>query len=137
MNVSKNLEYIKAQIHTPPRKPPAAKKLIYNDIDLRLAKEFLIMVDKVTIVRQRKDIDKHWAHELGLMHRSDGVKYSQIEAVMRYAHNDDFWKSNILSPHSLRKNFSKLYARMSNSVSKDDWEKKLASRNYNKLKDRS
>ena len=45
------------------------------------------------------------------LHRIDGRSYELIEGIMRWALQDSFWRNNIQSTDTLRKQFDKLYAK--------------------------
>jgi len=54
-----------------------------------------------------------WHTALDRLHRIDGRPWPEIEAVIKWSQADDFWRGNILSAISLRKQFPKLRAKMS------------------------
>ena len=49
-----------------------------------------------------------WGRTADLMMTRDGRSYDQISAMIRWAQNDHFWKSNILSMDKLREQFDRL-----------------------------
>jgi len=51
---------------------------------------------------------KEWRNVIRLMIDRDGITPEQIVGAIRWAHADDFWRGNILSPRSLRKHFSQM-----------------------------
>ena len=53
-----------------------------------------------------------WANDVRLMVEQDKRTLAEITLVMRWAYNDPFWKSNILSMGKLRKQFGQLWERM-------------------------
>lgn len=53
-----------------------------------------------------------WSEEIEKLHRLDNRSWDEIEMVIRWCKNDDFWKSNIMSGGTLRKQFPKLIARV-------------------------
>jgi hypothetical protein len=55
-------------------------------------------------------LDK-WANEIRLMIDRDHRTLEQIEYLIKWSQQDDFWSTVILSPHSLRKGFDKMVAR--------------------------
>lgn len=55
---------------------------------------------------------ERWAEDIDKLHRLDKRSYEEIEGVMVWAQNDSFWRSNILSASSLRKQFAKLKLQM-------------------------
>lgn len=58
-----------------------------------------------------------WAEHIDRLIRIDGRNPKEVEDVMRWAKNDDFWNSNILSPSKLRKQFSQLKIKMESKKS--------------------
>jgi hypothetical protein len=53
-----------------------------------------------------------WAKQIDLMLRVDNRTPDDIQAVIDWCQDDDFWKINILSTDKLRKQFDKLYLKM-------------------------
>lgn len=66
-----------------------------------------------------------WANTLRLMVERDKRNLEDIERVFRWANQDDFWRVNILSAGSLRKQFPRLYAK-ANQTSTGGWRRALA-----------
>ena len=56
----------------------------------------------------------NWSDTIRIMREKDNRTCEQIEAVFIWANQDDFWKSNILSPRSLREKFDVLETKMIN-----------------------
>lgn len=52
---------------------------------------------------------KDWAYHIDLMIRNDNRKPNEIEAVIRFAQQHEFWHTNILSGSKLRIQFDKLW----------------------------
>lgn len=52
----------------------------------------------------------NWASDIDKLHRIDKYTYEQIDFIIRWCQNDDFWRGNILSPAKLRKQFITLIA---------------------------
>ena len=65
-----------------------------------------------------------WANVIRLMIENDERTIDEINDVMYYAFNSEFWKSNILSAEKLRKQFDTLYVQMQNRPRKIKKEKK-------------
>jgi hypothetical protein len=65
-----------------------------------------------------------WNLEIDRMHRIDKRSYGEIEALIRFAQQHDFWQTNILSPAKLRKQATKLTLQMQKSKSKEAEQKK-------------
>jgi len=53
-----------------------------------------------------------WATDIDNIYRIDGRDWPTIEAVIRWAKGDPFWRSNIISGKKLREKFPQLYAKM-------------------------
>ena len=53
-----------------------------------------------------------WAKQVDLMLRRDNRSAEDIRAVIDWCQDDEFWKVNILSPQSLRKQFDRLYMKL-------------------------
>ena len=67
-----------------------------------------------------KELTK-WATALDRLHRLDGeeqegksvpIPWSEIEHVLRWGQQDEFWQTNILSAGTLRKQYGQLWAKM-------------------------
>lgn len=54
----------------------------------------------------------HWCHDIDLLLRIDGRDPVEVERVIRWCQADSFWKSNILSPSKLRKQYDQLALKM-------------------------
>ena len=80
-----------------------------------------LMLDNNPDVRQPNDLDK-WADEFRLMRERDKRTDEQIKFLINWTQNDSFWKTNILSPSKLRKQWDQLVLR-----AKEQHEKKKVS----------
>lgn len=79
-------------------------------IDEKLANLIADAVAEVTLDDKRPNIAA-WANEIRMMRTADDRTPEQIAALFRFAHTDDFWRSNILSPHKLRAKWGTLAAK--------------------------
>lgn len=61
---------------------------------------------------KRPSITTRWRDECRRLLDRDGYTAAQVEAVIRWAQGDSFWRSNILSMPKLREKFSALLLRM-------------------------
>ncbi|MER2873015.1 hypothetical protein ABTW37_09355 [Morganella morganii] len=52
-----------------------------------------------------------WANDVRLMREQDGRTHSDICQMFKFANQDSFWKSNILSPAKLREKWTQLEAK--------------------------
>ena len=58
---------------------------------------------------KNKEIDVNkWTTDIEKIHRLDGYEWNIIEATLKWALNDDFWKQNIRSGSKFRKQFNRL-----------------------------
>lgn len=51
---------------------------------------------------------QNWADVFRLMEERDGREYADMEDMIKFSQWHEFWKTNILSPNSLRKQYDKL-----------------------------
>ncbi len=70
--------------------------------------------------KQREPKLQDWSQNIDYLIRLDGRTPEEIEKVILWAQQDDFWMNNILSTSSLRKNFDQLYLKMNGSKSVAD-----------------
>jgi len=74
---------------------------------VELLKSYILLNNPKAIINE-----KTWVDPCRLMFEKDKRTAYEVEAVINYCQNDDFWKSNILSMRSLRKQFDRLYVKM-------------------------
>jgi hypothetical protein len=55
-----------------------------------------------------------WAKHIDLSLRVDGRTADDLKAVIAWCQKDTFWMNNILSTQTLRKQFDKLWMKMTN-----------------------
>lgn len=55
---------------------------------------------------------KTWANDVRLMHEQDKRDYSDMATLWKFAREDSFWMSNILSPAKLREKWDQLWMKM-------------------------
>lgn len=94
---------------SPPPKKPRPER--FTPDDYRLAERMAQAVLRVAPKSKAPDIAK-WADTIRLMRERDGLTLGEITEVFRFAHNDSFWRTNILSPTKLREHFARLDAQM-------------------------
>jgi hypothetical protein len=80
-------------------------------VDVRLARLMFEKIAEVAPKTKKPNFDK-WANTIRLMRESDRNSPDDIERVFLWANSDDFWRANILCPDTLRKQFSRLHAKM-------------------------
>lgn len=82
---------------------------------------------------QKKPNFEIWADDIRKLRQIDGRSLDDIKAVFQWAHNDDFWRTNIRSPAKLRDRFDDLNAKRLNTRKRKDngkSEGSLAEKNY-------
>jgi len=65
---------------------------------------------------KRPTVSDNWHLDMERINRIDGYSFEQIERTIRWVQQDSFWRSNVLSPAKLRKQFGALQLK-SNSTS--------------------
>jgi hypothetical protein len=65
---------------------------------------------------KRPTVTDNWHLDMERLNRLDGYSFEQIERTIRWVQQDSFWRSNVLSPAKLRKQFGALQLK-SNSTS--------------------
>ncbi len=90
-------------------KEKTSPKLRFSDDDRGLAQEMFSLIQELIPNSKEPDLDK-WANEFRLMRERDGTDRTVdgIRDLMRWALGHSFWKSNVLSPDALRKQWDRL-----------------------------
>lgn len=57
---------------------------------------------------RRPTITKAWRDAARLMLDRDGIEYEMVAGCIRWCQSDDFWRSNVLSMQTLRKQYDRL-----------------------------
>ncbi len=91
-----------------------SKKEKYSDDDYLLAK---FMSERINLITAIDPDLKAWARTIRLIRERDKHNHHDICQVFVWANNDDFWRTNILSPVKLRKQYPQLFAKMNQEVS--------------------
>ena len=78
------------------KSPPPAK---WTDEDRQCAEEMLLSIRKLAPSAKGS---KKWPDFIRLMRERDGKSHDEIMDMFRWANQDSFWASNILSPAKLR-----------------------------------
>ena len=86
----------------------------FTDRDFACAKEIYQRVLNTAEHTKPPNFEK-WANSIRLMREQDKLTHEQIWRVFDWANRDDFWKTNILSPDKLRKQFAQLEAKMNST----------------------
>lgn len=78
-----------------------------------LLRDLIVRNDPCAKVPERESATwLNWIAEIDRLCRIDGRSWSSIEAAIRYTQADTFWRSNVLSPGKLRKQFPMIALRM-------------------------
>ena len=79
----------------------------FTEEDSRLA---VWIFDQILLLnpKHKKPNFDTWADEIRLMRERDNHTHREIAELFKWANRDDFWKTNILSPKTLRKQWDKL-----------------------------
>ena len=85
-------------------KTPAKK---FTDEDLLTADFVFKKIQQLNPGHEEPNFES-WANDIRLMRERDGRSHEDIKSMFEWANNDDFWKTNILSPSKLRKQWDKL-----------------------------
>jgi Helix-turn-helix domain len=92
-------------IELDPTKPES--KLRFSSEDLALARFMFEAIRKLYEKAKEPNFEK-WANEVRLMREVDGRTLDEIRKLFTWANQDDFWRSNVLSPEKLRKQWDQL-----------------------------
>ena len=89
--------------------PPAktGKKFVYTDDDLRAANWIFDLIKNLSPNVKTPDFAS-WANEIRLMRERDGRSHKDICELFKWANQNEFWASNILSPAKLREKWDQL-----------------------------
>ena len=79
----------------------------YSTEDRGLAVHIHKKIKELNPKAKDPNIDK-WANEIRLMRERDKRSHEEIIDIFTWANNDPFWRTNILSPSKLRKQFDQL-----------------------------
>lgn len=83
----------------------------YSPEDFEIAKMMWEKIQPITKQNRAPAMDK-WAETIRLLREQDGRDHILISRVFNWANQDEFWRSNILSPAKLRKQFDQLFVKM-------------------------
>lgn len=89
--------------------PPAktGKKFVYTDDDLRAANWIFGLIKNLS-PNVKTPTFESWANEIRLMRERDGRTLKDICELFKWANQNEFWASNILSPAKLREKWDQL-----------------------------
>lgn len=87
------------------KKPSSQRK--FSDDDLRLAQWIFGLIRMLNNNAKEPNFDS-WANTIRLMRERDNRTHGEIASVFKWANQDNFWQTNILSPAKLREKFDQL-----------------------------
>jgi len=104
----------------PKTRPEAVRKSDHNQTrlynqTLELASFLFDSIREIIKDFKKPDFEK-WAADFGKMIQDDNRNPKQIEAVIKWALRDAFWRDKLLSPAGLRKHFDRLKLKMGGEV---------------------
>jgi hypothetical protein len=85
------------------RKPP-----VYVEGDMAVATWMLDRILEMQPDRKQRPKLPEWANDIRLLRERDGRTHDQIREMFGLANADEFWRTNILSPAKLRKQWDTL-----------------------------
>lgn len=88
--------------------------------NLELAKLLYKLIKKQNPAWYIKPNWDNWVSDIDKIHRVDKRTYEQIEWMIEWVQQDDFWKGNILSPSKLRKQFNNLVIKAKGQMDKQN-----------------
>jgi phage replication O-like protein O len=119
-NVNKGAENcILGVRHSAPTKETITKETIQKKIytsnsdEIRLSEHLLSLIFFRNPKFKKPNIQK-WADHIGRLINIDKRTPEEIQGVIEWCQQDDFWQNNILSTQTLRKQFDKLFMKKNN-----------------------
>ena len=97
------------------KKRDLLSKLRFDDEDLQFSKWMFDGVKIVAPKSKEPDFQK-WANEIRIIRESDHHSIKELRDVFAWANGDPFWRTNICSPATLRKQFAALDSKMRSST---------------------
>jgi hypothetical protein len=94
------------------------KEYSQNSEEFRLSK-LLFEKIKERDQKHKQPSYQKWSEEIEKLYRIDGRSYADIEKVICWCQQNDFWKDNILSAKKLRKQFGKLWLETQKHIDDD------------------
>lgn len=96
------------------------RKLAFSDVDMALAIKMDTNIKAITGSTKKTDIEK-WANDFRIMRQIDGRSPEKMDNFLNLLATGDetmweFWRGNILSPSSMRKNYDKVSAQYKRDV---------------------
>jgi Mn-dependent DtxR family transcriptional regulator len=88
----------------------SSRKYSFNEADMTAARYIADKVDALAGSPGKHNLQS-WANTIRLMRERDGRNHREICDLFKWANRDNFWKDNVLSPETLRKQWQKLTIR--------------------------
>jgi hypothetical protein len=111
-----------------PSSPPKPKRPVSSEA-CRLSEKLAGMIlnnfpNNRTVSNESRDGSiQNWAADIDRLIRIDGQSPEEVEQVIEWCQSDSFWKANILSGSTLRKQWDTLTAKMANACNKSSYPK--------------
>lgn len=93
-------------------------KYQYDETDRAIAEHIWQAILKIHPKHKPANLDD-WSNDVRLMRTADGRTHREIRQIFDAANHDEFWKTNILCPAKLRKQFDTLSVRFGSSSDSD------------------
>ena len=90
---------------------PSKSENKFSAVDKSFAEHMVKKIKELNPGSKDPNINS-WANEIRLMRERDDRDIQEIERIFNWANNDSFWRTNILSPAKLRKQFDQLSIKM-------------------------
>lgn len=89
----------------------SCRKTKFSDEHLSMANLLLSLIQANNPNYKAPEKLNKWANDIRVMMERDKRTKEQVDYLIRWSQQDDFWSTVILSPNSLRKGFDKMVAR--------------------------
>jgi len=97
----------------------------YSTDDMRMVDLLIELIQKNNPEWKMKGSRETWAEHIEKLHRIDERTYEQIEVMIKWTQQDDFWSQNILSTAKLRDKFNDLIPRIKGAYQKQGTKKQI------------
>jgi hypothetical protein len=91
--------------------PPNCDVVALSEASFRRV-DFLFSLMKKNNPKAKPPNREKWAKDIEKLNRVDGYSFEEIDALIRFSQEDDFWQTNILSAAKLRKQAAQLSLKM-------------------------
>lgn len=110
-NVNSSLTFLSTSKETNSKETNSKENFASDSIEIRLSK-LLYSLMLCNNPKAKKPNFQNWAKHIDLAIRRDKRSPEEIETIIRFSQNHDFWFKNILSTKALRKQFDRLLLEM-------------------------